>query len=139
VLVSGVPPIRAKKARYFEDPRLAERVLPPPEQNTIGREGGALSDDWSQLPIPPNTNASKPETVSGIRPSVDDSANFGIRREPELPEHEDIAPESLKPPPEFDFTEDNGDGDAIQARVLRTNVPGLARQAAMDPDDGLEL
>ena len=30
VLVSGVPPIRAKKARYFEDPRLTERVLPPP-------------------------------------------------------------------------------------------------------------
>jgi type IV secretion system protein VirD4 len=139
VLVSGVPPIRAKKARYFEDPRLAERVLPPPEQNTIGREGGALSDDWSQLPIPPYTNASKPEAVSGIRPSVDDPANSGIRREPELPEHEDIAPESLKPPPEFDFTEDHGDGDAIQARVLRTNVPRLARQAAMDPDDGLEL
>ena len=31
VLVSGVPPIRAKKARYFEDPRLTERVLPPPK------------------------------------------------------------------------------------------------------------
>src|SRR5882757_3946997 len=30
VLVSGVPPIRAKKARYFEDRRLAERVRPPP-------------------------------------------------------------------------------------------------------------
>src|SRR6202042_2251235 len=36
VLVSGVPPIRAKKARYFENPRLTERVLAPPaepEQN----------------------------------------------------------------------------------------------------------
>src|SRR5258708_36763052 len=30
VLVSAVPPIRAKKARYFEDRRLAERVRPPP-------------------------------------------------------------------------------------------------------------
>src|SRR3954451_18779561 len=29
VLVSGCPPIRAKKARYYEDPRLKERVLPP--------------------------------------------------------------------------------------------------------------
>ena len=43
------------------------------------------------------------------------------------------------PPPEFDFTEDEGDGDAIRARVLRRNVSSLARQAAMDPDDGLEL
>src|SRR5439155_9486229 len=30
VLVSGVPPIRARKARYLEDPRLTERVLAPP-------------------------------------------------------------------------------------------------------------
>ena len=50
-----------------------------------------------------------------------------------------IAPEALKPPPEFDFTEDEGDSDAIRARVLRMNVPGLARQAAMDPGDGLDL
>src|ERR1700741_1999116 len=31
VMVSGLFPIRAKKARYFADPRLAERVLPPPK------------------------------------------------------------------------------------------------------------
>ncbi len=138
VLVSGVPPIRAKKARYFEDPRLVERVLPPPE--TYGREIGARPDDWSQLPAPASGNAPKPEIVSGLRQSVQDPANSGIRREPELPEHEAIATEVLKPPPEFDFAEDEGDGDAaVRARVLRTNVPGLARQAAMDPDDGLKL
>jgi type IV secretion system protein VirD4 len=139
VLVSGVPPIRAKKARYFEDRRLAERVLPPPELSTFGREGSAATDDWSQLPSPLNTNAFRPETVLGIRPSVDDPANSGIRREPELPEHENVAPEASTLPPEFDFTEDEGDGDAVRARVLRRNVSGLARQAAMDPGDGLEL
>src|SRR5579863_9187252 len=39
VLVSGVPPIRAQKARYYEDTRLSERVLPPPKvqsQNSVG-------------------------------------------------------------------------------------------------------
>ncbi len=30
VMIAGVPPIRAKKARYFEDKRLTERILPPP-------------------------------------------------------------------------------------------------------------
>ena len=30
VLVSGCPPIRAQKARYYEDRQLRERVLPPP-------------------------------------------------------------------------------------------------------------
>src|SRR5712691_8572851 len=50
VMVAGTPPIRAKKARYFEDPRLTERVLAPPalrEQN-----GTPPPDDWSQLPVP---------------------------------------------------------------------------------------
>ena len=30
VLVSGCAPIRAKKARYFEDPEMQARILPPP-------------------------------------------------------------------------------------------------------------
>jgi len=136
VLVSGVPPIRARKARYFEDPRLTERVLPPPTSSSHDRGGRAATDDWSQLPAASNSNIAEPVSLSGARQST---ANSGIRREPELPEHENIAPEALKPPPEFNFMEDERDGDAIRARVLRMNVPGLARQAAMDPGDGLDL
>ena len=30
VLVSGCPPIRAKKARYYEDSEMKARILPPP-------------------------------------------------------------------------------------------------------------
>jgi type IV secretion system protein VirD4 len=138
VLVAGVPPIRARKARYFEDPRLAERVLPP-ERNTFGCGGRTTLDDWSQLSSPSNTNVPAAQAVSSTQKPIDDPANSGIRREPELPKHEEIVPEISKSPPEFDFTEDEGDGDAIRARPLRTNVPSLARQAAMDPDDGVEL
>jgi type IV secretion system protein VirD4 len=139
VLVSGVPPIRAKKARYFEDPRLTERVLPPPERNNFGCGGNATPDDWSQLSSPSSTNERSAQAVSTAQRPIDDPANSGIRREPELPEHEAIASETLMPSAEFDFTEDEGDGDAIKARLLRTNVPSLARQVALDPDDGLEL
>ena len=77
--------------------------------------------------------------MSGARPSADDPANSGIRREPELPEHEDIVPESPEASTEFDFTEEEDDGVAVRARLMRTNGPSLARQAAMDPGDGLEL
>jgi type IV secretion system protein VirD4 len=136
VLVSGVPPIRAKKARYFEDPRLAARVLPPHQPDTFGREAGIPTHDWSLLPASPNMTASKGETLLDVRQPVDGPANSGIRREPELPEYEDIAPEASPPPPEFDFAENEDDGNAIRARVLRRTVSGLARQAAMDPDDG---
>ena len=91
------------------------------------------------MPAPPNMSAARGETLSGARQPVDDPANSGIRREPELPEHEEIAPEVSKPPPEFDFAEEEDDGDAVRARAMRTNGSGLARQAAMDPGDGLEL
>src|ERR1700735_2165693 len=30
ILISGCPPIRGKKARYFEDPEMQTRILPPP-------------------------------------------------------------------------------------------------------------
>jgi type IV secretion system protein VirD4 len=139
VLVSGVPPIRAKKVRYFEDARLTERVLPPPKSGPLDREGSAPTDDWSRLPAPANRGVSKPASVSGARPPVDDPANSGIRREPDPPGHEDIVAEISKPPAEFDFPEEGDDGAAVRARVMRTNGPGLARQAVMDPGDGLEL
>jgi type IV secretion system protein VirD4 len=135
VLVSGVPPIRAKKARYFEDPRLAERVLAPPavrEQN-----GAHPPDDWSQLPAPA-VGTGRELHSSGER-HVDDPANSGIRREPELPQHEEIAQEPVRPKPEFAFGEEAPDEDAKRARALRQQVRNLARQGAMDPDDGMGL
>ena len=135
VLVSGVPPIRAKKARYFEDPRLTERVLAPP--NVITHGGAPPPDDWSQLPVPA-VSASPKVGVSGAM-QIDDPANGGIRREPELPEHEAIAPEQAKAEPEFVFGEDESDDDAARARAMRQQLRSLARQAAMDPGDGMEL
>jgi type IV secretion system protein VirD4 len=135
VLVSGVPPIRAKKARYFEDPRLTERVLAPPvesEQNAT-----QPPDDWSKLPVPGAGIGSEVCSSGGTR--LDDPANGGIRREPELPQHEEIAPEPVKPKPEFTFGEETPDEDAARTRALRQQVRNLARQGAMDPDDGMGL
>jgi type IV secretion system protein VirD4 len=136
VLVSGVPPIRAKKARYFEDPRLTERVLAPP---VLGRQSGAApSDDWSQLLAFAATHAGRDVNAS-CEARIDDPANAGIRREPELPAYEEIAPERANPTPEFVFGEEDPDDDAVRARVLRQQARGLARQAAMDPGDGIDL
>jgi type IV secretion system protein VirD4 len=135
VLVSGVPPIRAKKARYFEDPRLTERVLAPP---AASEQGGAPSvDDWSLLPVPAVSTGH--EVSSSVGTQIDDPANGGIRREPELPQHEQIVPEQVKAEPEFVFGEDDTDDDAARARALRQQARGLARQAAMDPGDGMDL
>jgi type IV secretion system protein VirD4 len=110
VLVSGIPPIRARKARYFEDVRLAERVLAPP-QTTGGQTGKAPLDDWSRLGVPASVGAVREVGASGVA-GVDDPANAGIRREPELPLHEEIAPEQAKPVPEFVFPEEDPDDAA---------------------------
>src|SRR5271170_7295520 len=44
VMVSGVHPIRARKARYYEDVRFQERVLAPP---VLARPKETRPDDWS--------------------------------------------------------------------------------------------
>jgi type IV secretion system protein VirD4 len=138
VLVSGCPPIRARKARYYEDPRLTQRVLPPPP-SVSNRPGLMPSDDWSRLPVPVTVNpGGKPNTSSGAH--VQDLANSGIRREAGLPQHEEIVPVRAKATPEFTFVEENSDdGDALRARAFQQQVRGLARQAAMDPGDGMKL
>jgi type IV secretion system protein VirD4 len=139
VLVSGLPPVRAQKVRYYEDRRLASRVLPPPELSavTTATDSGApkRADDWTALPIL-NPEAAGPP----IAPAVsDDRANGGIRREPALPEHEAIAHELPKPSPEFPPFDEEPDDEAVRVKAMNQSVRTIARQVVLDPDDGLGL
>jgi type IV secretion system protein VirD4 len=137
LLVSGQHPIRARKARYYEDPRLSERILPPPALGKHVRKATDMTaDDWRAPPhlIP----AAERQTPGG--PRIDaDPANAGIRREPELPEHEEVVRSERPADREFDVLEDESDLDAAKARALRQGLRIVARQAAMDPDDGIGL
>ena len=143
VLVSGTPPIRAHKARYYEDSRLKSRILRPPTLTTAsgGTYGDRLAtqaDDWTTLPLPDPGAAAAGVSVAGFL-ADDDPANGGIRREPELPEHEAIVSEQPKPAPDFALVEDEPDDDAVRAKVLNQSFRTVARQAALDPADGLGL
>ncbi len=137
VLVSGCPPIRAKKARYFEDRRLTERVFAPPKPQENKPNDVTTSDDWTQLPVPLAVTAESAAKVAA--PPSDDPANAGIRCEPELRASEEIAPAPAKPTTEFTFAEENSDDEIARASILRRQARSLARQAAMDPNDGLGL
>jgi type IV secretion system protein VirD4 len=68
-----------------------------------------------------------------------DDGDGGIRREPEIPEHEDVAPDLPFPREEFAALEDEPDDEAQRARAMQTRFRAVARQAALDPDDGIEL
>jgi type IV secretion system protein VirD4 len=134
VMLAGTPPIRAKKARYFEDRRLTERVLPPPKP-AAGAEPGK-PDPWSSL-APRKPAAAQPATDE----KTEDTANGGIRREPELPDHVAIVRETANAPAQDEFAviDDDPEDTTRQARALRQQMRGLARQASLDPADGLQL
>ncbi len=135
LLVAGVAPVRAKKARYYEDARFMERVLPPPATGTK-RPSAPPSDDWSALGImTPSGEPAPDENMS----ADGDPANAGIRREPELPEHEDVVPPERPGMQEFDVLDDEPDVDAAKVRAIRQQARSVARQATMDPADGLDL
>ncbi|MEH2561579.1 conjugal transfer protein TraG [Bradyrhizobium sp. AZCC 2289] len=138
VLISGCPPIRAQKARYYEDRQLRERVLPPPKPNHDA-VSHRPADDWSKRPLPAGVLAGNERDRRDCTQPVDDPANGGIRREPELAVHEEVAPERTPPVPEFAFSDEEPDDEVQRNSILRRQVSSVARQAAMDPGDGIDL
>ena len=134
VMVSSQPPVRAKKVRYYEDTRFAERVLPPPDPRSC--EASSRLDGWSSL------EPRQPDAVLVAEAErAEDKANSGLRREPELPEHVAIAKET--PPTradnEFALIDDTPDAVIQQTQEVLQRMRGLARQVTLDPSDGLGL
>ena len=132
IMMSGINPIRAKKARYFEDTRFTERVLPPP----ASAAGSPRPDDWSILTL----QAPAADLIAALK--AEDAANGGLRREPELPDHVAMVNETTGPKhaeDEFAVIDDTPEEAARQAQVLRQRLRSVARQVTMDPGDGLGL
>jgi len=136
VLVSGAPPVRAKKARYYEDRQFKARILAPPHVDSRTGDAGdsPQSDDWSSRPP-----IAAPTASRKARARNEEESECGVRREPALPEHEQIAPETPGPREEFAALDEEPDDDAQRARAMQGRFRSVARQAALDPDDGIEL
>jgi type IV secretion system protein VirD4 len=142
VMMSGIHPIRARKARYFEDGRLAERILTAPK---LGKgDTPARPDDWTGLPLalPPAAVAEpdKGAKPKPVKPKAETRSAAGtIRREPGLPEHEDVVPTKPAPSPEFTFPDEGEEDDAARANLVNRQMIGLARQTVLDPADRLDM
>jgi type IV secretion system protein VirD4 len=135
VMVAGTPPIRATKARYFEDARFQERILTPPDLVVAPLTPSPSTDDWSGRVVAAGSR-SAPDAADGAE---GDAANAGIRREPELPSQEEIVTPPPSPEQEFEFLDDEPDVDAAKARAMRQRMRVVARQVSMNPDDGIDL
>ncbi|TWB14215.1 type IV secretion system protein VirD4 [Nitrospirillum amazonense] len=136
VMVAGTPPIRAKKARYYEDARFKERIMSPPG---LARPAEGRPDDWSKLPIParPDMAENTAPTTSGD--NEEDSTESERRHQPELNR---VNPIEKKAPIdnefEIDLPDDTEDDAARNQRLTRV-MRGVARQVSLDPNDGMEL
>jgi type IV secretion system protein VirD4 len=134
VLVSGCAPIRAKKARYYEDPELKARILQPPTLSiarpTRRDESPSLppDGDWAGAVVPPPAAT-----------ATEDPANAGIRREPELPEHEEIVSESKAPVQEFEPMDEEPDDEVQRQRIMQRTFGAVARQVSLDPGDDMQM
>jgi type IV secretion system protein VirD4 len=136
VMVSGSPPIRAKKVRYYEDQQLASRVLPSPTplapkvpgQTSCKSEANPHVVDWTNV-------------VTGIQTSAGagNPDNAGIRREPALPRHEDVVSKAREPIREFELIEDQPDDEALRRQIIRRRFDGVIRQLPIDPSDDLGM
>ncbi|MBB3810885.1 conjugal transfer protein TraG [Pseudochelatococcus contaminans] len=134
VMVAGIPPIRAKKARYYEDARFRERLLSPPD---LKRPDQTRPDDWSSLPIPARPEAL--DATPAVRSGDEDPTESERRLQPELSR---AKPVEKKAPIENEFEielPDDIDEEATRNRRMLRQMQGVARQVSLDPNDGMEL
>ena len=134
IMVAGTPPIRAKKARYFEDRRFQERILPPPE---LMKQTAAKADDWSSLALPARPEIEDAAAKDGQ--SDEDPTGSERRHQPELNK---VGSVEKKAPIDNEFAADFGDDEEDDsARMSRMNqvMQGVARQVSLDPNDGMDL
>jgi type IV secretion system protein VirD4 len=136
VMVSGQPPIRARKLRYFEDANFTGRVCPPPGLPQAGSGDGPYADrppsrpdDWSGQVRTPHADLIKPwaELVSGGQ-----DEEGGLKRHPALPEE---APAKHRPEraPDAGLVDDEFDpADARRMDQLARNAATVRRAHALN-------
>ena len=134
VMIAGTPPIRAKKARYFEDSRLQERILPPP---ALAPTKQGRQDDWTALPVPPCPQIAGAK--SAPESDDEDPTESERRRQPELSRVQPVEQRgTIENEFEIGLTDDDEEDAARNSRMNRI-MQGVARQASLDPADGMDL
>jgi len=136
VMVSGHPPVRAKKLRYYEDSNFTSRVRPPPALSAEGYRDRppVRPDDWTGI-VPPSLPPSL-VSASVTESFDDDGGGLRVKREGLDQGHngptqefdpDTVREEGLEPGAE----EGVADSD--------TQFQRIARQVALDPGDGIPL
>jgi type IV secretion system protein VirD4 len=133
VLVSGLPPIRAKKLRYYQDRNFVHRVLPAPTLTTDGHgyrdRPPARPDDWSGQVR--KTDARLAEQADS---STATEGGLEQQRHPGLAE-EDVA-KAIAPEPDSGLGLGDDDDPAADRQALdqlRAAIPAARAMNEGDP------
>src|SRR3546814_16620817 len=78
VMIAGVPPVRAKKARYFTDRRFTSRLLPAPK--TQRAPTAPSPDDWTVLTPPQQPVLAYPSSANESSRNPGNPANAAAAR-----------------------------------------------------------
>lgn len=135
VMISGHPPIRAKKLRYFEDRNLSDRVLPPPCLKVGGpyRDRPPPSpDDWSGAVRRNAAGTADSQEHETVYSGEDDG---GLKRHPELADESALETEPEQAPDAGLLEDDFDESAAGQFKDLDRNTTAVRRAHAMDQSD----
>ena len=143
VMVSGHPPIRAKKIRFYADANFKDRTLPAPKLSgdAYADKPAARVDDWSAAA---ETDAVRPAAQASAQVDEDEG---GLRRQPELdmtvPQAAPVEEEPSRDVGSLLDDDDDSDAEVERMRAARAarqqGAQRLARNASLDPDDGIAL
>ncbi|MEG4315206.1 conjugal transfer protein TraG [Pseudomonas sp. FIP_A4] len=130
VMVSGHPPIRARKLRYYEDANFTQRVCPAPTLCAVHYLDAppARPDDWTGLTAPTTVvchhQATEPDySAEGSVPSP-----FNYR------DRSNDGPISLAPTTDLRLLDDDDDAPITSPASVAT---APVREASLDLDDGV--
>ena len=135
VMVAGTPPIRAKKARYFEDDQFQARILSAPTAHTSAAQ--ADTDDWTTRPLPP-----RPKSADSNSTSEENEAGETQYEKRQQPEFDQQPPMDRSGPTENEFETEfkkPATDRAFELTQFEQQARQLARQASMDPNDGIDM
>ncbi|WP_380871556.1 conjugal transfer protein TraG [Sphingomonas sp. DBB INV C78] len=136
VLVAGMPPIRAKKLRYYADRNFRGRIVEPPVL-AAGRFADLpppRSDDWTGLVASPDHRLA----VRDDKPANDDDETGpGLQRHPGL-EERTSAPAAPRDVDIIDTDRDDADG-AADKRMMDRVRRALIQEHVINRDNGPDL
>jgi type IV secretion system protein VirD4 len=139
ITIASVPPIYARKVRYYEEPSLMARILPAPvlpDDGPYPDRPPQVSNDWSGLPV--RRDPPKQDPAGATIPATDDTDGRRIEKPPEpegrAPERE-VSDALTKPA--MTVVEQSQEDTAAQSADQQANqrLSMLARAADMSKDD----